>query len=632
MCVRFAHARRYWIAGVLLAVCVMLGINGSSVGMWCQWLGGSDDGLLLGVSRAIRSDEWAVFTPLAFSQSFSGFGYFGDIARASPTDMFLEYGQAVWNPLVVFRPFEIGYLILPPDNGLSFFWCGRLIALLLAAYEFGRLLTNDRRGLSAVFALAVAFSPLVQWWFSVNGLVEMLVACCVATVVFDRYLAETSFVSRLLCLAVLTLCAGMYILTVYPAWQVPLGYLLFSLLIWRTVERRREIRLTPKDWTAVAVAGLVLLSAVGYFLWMSREAIGVLSDTVYPGRRFVAGGGLWKNCFFPLANVWSAWKGDGLWANACESASFLDFFPLVWILSAVGMIRRRNVDFLSVSLLAVAVFLISYCMFGFPDAVAKLLQMGRSYPHRTVVIASFCNLILLIRTLALATEPFCGPSVAAVSAVAFAFVPMWICRRVNPGYLTFGWWDLTALVFSAMNYCLLRWTRIGRFVCMSTMIFVTLFAGGLVNPVRIGTRDVREIRVVKSLREIVMTNPKAKWMVTGGYQVPNVSLFAGARCINTTNIYPDLARWRKLDPEGRYENEYNRYAHIDIRLKPVGDACFVSPFPDLLRVEMTVADLRRLDVEFVMSSDDLEWAVQAGDLRRISTVGNFAFYEVTGGR
>ncbi|MFR8874730.1 MAG: hypothetical protein ACLVHV_15640 [Oscillospiraceae bacterium] len=60
---------------------------------------GSDDGLLFGVNRAVRSDEWAVNTPMAFAQYYDPQGaypYFGQVMRGAITDSFIVYGQPVW--------------------------------------------------------------------------------------------------------------------------------------------------------------------------------------------------------------------------------------------------------------------------------------------------------------------------------------------------------------------------------------------------------------------------------------------------------------------------------------------------------------------------------------------------------
>lgn len=163
---KFLYTYRFAIAAIIFLLCVAFELTGSSIGNWCNYFGEVDNDILLGVSRPIRSDEWAVTTPLGISQyyNYSGsFPYFSETARACPTDMFLEGGQAVKNPLIIFRPFYWGYLFLPVAKGMAFFWCGRLIALFIVTFEFGMLIANKNKLLALAMATMVSYAPPVQW-------------------------------------------------------------------------------------------------------------------------------------------------------------------------------------------------------------------------------------------------------------------------------------------------------------------------------------------------------------------------------------------------------------------------------------------------------------------------------------
>ena len=129
---------RYLAAAVILFCCVLFEISGSSIGFWSVLLDGTyensaqdNSGDLLGSSRSIRTDEWAVSTPMAFSQEYNHTGeypYFSDTIRGDSTDAFIVYGQPVRSWEVIFRPFQIGYLfraftwavvfLVCPDAGL----------------------------------------------------------------------------------------------------------------------------------------------------------------------------------------------------------------------------------------------------------------------------------------------------------------------------------------------------------------------------------------------------------------------------------------------------------------------------------------------------------------------------------
>ena len=123
---------RFVIAGIIFLLCILLELHGSSIGMYAKLFQHPElDINIFGRSRLIRTDEWVVFTPFAFSQYFTNFSMISDVIRGTATNVFMTYGQPVWHPAIIFRPAQIGYLFLDQGSGLAFFWMGRLIVLFL---------------------------------------------------------------------------------------------------------------------------------------------------------------------------------------------------------------------------------------------------------------------------------------------------------------------------------------------------------------------------------------------------------------------------------------------------------------------------------------------------------------------
>lgn len=209
---------RYFLALLLFVLAIILKLSGSSVGVWINSMWGknsTDMYTVLGTPRSIRSDEYAVNLPLMISQFRNGFPYFNEALRGTATDMFMVYGQPVWDIAVLFRPFHWGYLIFGAERGLSFFWFGRLIALFMISFEFGRLITEDKRGLSFALAVLITGSPVVQWWFAVNYLVELLVFGMLAILLINIYLKKEEFKIRILSIAGISLCIGGYCFSLF---------------------------------------------------------------------------------------------------------------------------------------------------------------------------------------------------------------------------------------------------------------------------------------------------------------------------------------------------------------------------------------------------------------------------------
>ena len=186
---------------------------------------------------------------MTFAQYYDPQGswpYFGEVLRATSTDMFMVYGQPVLDPSILLRPFQVGFLFLGLSRGLSFYWSARLIALFMASFEFGRMLTDNKRGLSLAYASLVALAPAVSWWFSINSLVEMVICISVIAVCFNLYVQEGSVWAkskkrRILLIVVCAYACLVFVFSVYPAWQVPLAYVLLAVIIALAVSHRSTL-------------------------------------------------------------------------------------------------------------------------------------------------------------------------------------------------------------------------------------------------------------------------------------------------------------------------------------------------------------------------------------------------------
>jgi len=65
---------KYSFSLAFVAVCVILEINGTSLYMWAEYLnGGKAYSPVWGIPRAVRSDEWVVWSTFAFAQDFEGY-------------------------------------------------------------------------------------------------------------------------------------------------------------------------------------------------------------------------------------------------------------------------------------------------------------------------------------------------------------------------------------------------------------------------------------------------------------------------------------------------------------------------------------------------------------------------------
>ena len=602
---------RYIIAAVLFILGVAFGITGSSIGMVTQYLGGEDHDILFGISRGIRSDEWALFTPLSWSQYYGAepFSYFSNIVRATQTDVFLEYGQPIFSPLMIFRPFQIGYLFLPVANGMAFFWVGRIIALFMVSFEFGRLITEDKRLVSLIYAFAVTFAPAVQWWFAINGFIEMLIFMQLSIVMFDLYLKAESITKKSIYMLIIAVCAGGYVLSMYPAWMIPLAYVLLVFIIWTFIKNKKEYKFNKLELIPMAIAAIVLAACALIVFKNSSNTIELLSSTVFPGKRVSTGGGAWSFLFNSINNIWYPIMDNGTYGNACESAYFISLFPMSILIHIYYVIRTKKIDLLSTLLVIVSVFLGLYCFVGFPEIIAKITMMGNSLSNRALVILTFNDLILLTRTIHLTKKAelkIHAAIAAAVSVIAAAFIT-YEAYVINKDFfikpMVIIEFLVTALAIAAITLGISH--KKTRPIGAAYLIAAILITGLLVNPIRKGVDSIKNLNVLQSVSDIVESDPDAIWVVEEvGYPFNNFLIMEGARTINCTNIYPDLDRWEDLD-DGEDDSEiYNRYAHIQIIYDNEHKyEEFDLVYPDVFAVSLDDDDLDSLDVDYVFTTN-----------------------------
>lgn len=603
---------RYYIAIVLFILCVVLEISGSSIGCWNNFVGSNvtDEGVILGKSRGIRSDEWAVLTPMTLSQFLDGFHYFSDVLRGDQTDVFMVYGLPVLNIMQIFRPFQLGFLFLGMAKGLSFFWCGRLIALFMVTFEFSMLFTKKNKLLSLLGAFMITLAPIVQWWFAVNGIVEIFVFGELAILLLHKYMNTESLKKRCLYLLGLMICAGGYIMVLYPAWQIPMAYVFLALAIWVMVENRKNCKMNYKDIISIIVAILVLAGCMGYIFSQSMETIKTVMNTVYPGSRAVTGGEMLKKYVSYLMNPFLAFKESGIEANTCEAAVMFTLFPIGILLAGYQLIKEKKKDVLLICLLAAYAFLSLYCVFGFPEMAAKLTLLSKSQSKRAMLAVGFIEVLLLLRSLAMIKKPCISRKSAFMIATIITLILVDLCERWNTQYVNFVMCVYMGIMCLYLCYFALRYqAKYAKYLLAGGMIFVMIMAGATVNPVRRGLDVIYDSDIIQKVQEI-NAKEEGKWITEElGFPIANYLLMAGVPVINCTNTYPNMERWQGIDQDNKYEDVYNRYAHIGIKVRK-DENDYEEKFKlinaDAFDVYLLPEELEKLKVKYIFTVNELE--------------------------
>lgn len=625
---------RYYIAIIIFILCIIFEISGSSIGVWNDFVktNVTEDGVILGKSRGIRSDEWAVLTPMSFSQIFNGFKYFSDLVRGGSTDVFIVYGLPTLNLMEIFRPFQIGYLFLGLAKGLSFFWCGRFIALFLVSFELGMIITNKNKLLSLVQAILITLSPMIQWWFAVNGIAEIFIFGQLAIILLHKYMNTDNLKKRILYLLGLIVCAGGYILVFYPAWQIPMIYVFLGLAIWTIMINIKNCKINRKDIVSIIVAILIFAGCMIYVLANSIDTIKSVMGTVYPGARMETGGNVQNSFTQYIMNIFLPFKSVGLNTNSCEEATMFTLFPMGIIIASIVFLREKKKDLGLICLLIPYMFLGIWCIWGFPEIISKLTLMSNSQAPRSIIALGFLEILILIRGLSIIKEPLKRIPSILISIITTIWI-VGLAERNNALYINKMMMICMGIMCVYLFYFILRYkAKYAKYLFACGITFVMVMTGGTINPIRSGVDVIYDSEIIKEIQKI-NEKEQGKWIVESlGFPYGNYLLMAGAATINSTNTYPDIQKWYKLDEEAKYEDIYNRYAHIIMNLKGSEDEYenkFELVHPDTFLVNVDLQDLQELDVKYIFTLNDLEkYQTENIKLELIYNYENYNIYQI----
>ena len=610
---------RFVLSFLLLIMLVSFKISGSSMGCWKLFLG-DESGIRLGEPRVWRSDEWGTLTPLCFRQQYNTLGAYNRYSQTLGsilTDNMLVYGQPSWDILTLFRPFYWGYLFFGSERGLSWFWCSRLIVLFLSWFELGMLITDGQKKLSVMLSICVSFAPFLQWWFAINGLVEMLIygACFVLG---SNYLVSHAFNPRKIAVAVgMAVCAVGYVLTFYPTWMVPVAWGFVPLFLWVIIwkfNRKVLRRVDVMPWLLIFVitaAGLTILAVTSW------DVITAELNSVYPGNAPSSSGGtgLWWMMKYPISLV-SRFSMNEL---IVENSSIICFAPAGFILALWVIIKEKKKDPLLILLLGMNLFLAWYYCVGIPKWLAKILLLSFVNSNRGPQVLGFLRLTLFARAVALKEK---APKrwLAALAAVISSAVPMRLAlgfTKYEPGGLRYEYFDTAEkivvvwAILAVVFYLLYRARKSKYTMAVLGVCTVVLASSIWINPVAKGVPEITKSETMQQIRDLVKEDPQAIWLVVDmAYPATNIPAMAGADCLNTTQTYPQKTRWEMLDKEGEYEDIYNRYCHIRASLGSKTMLELVST--DYVEVILSPEDLKKLNIRYIVSTNDFDEKIAAG--------------------
>ncbi len=636
---------RWYFALGIFSVLVLLNINLSSVGAFDYFVQPdmkTDTTLaIFGLPRSIRSDEWLVNVPLNFTSDFAGFGEFNYIPRATENYSIAANGLKLGISALC-SPMSWGYYLFGAERGLSFFWSFLIVMSFMASYEFSLIISKNSRRLALLGAGLIGFSQFSMWWSVCTYLIsaQMLIVCAY------YFFGEKRTGRKILYAIGAMFSATLFITKLYPAWQVPYGYILIGLIVWLVITRLREIK--SSRWLDLVIIGsafVIMAVLVLFYLRDKSEANKALLATVYPGKRFdTGGGGLFKAGAF-LYTPLLPFKTVSVANNNSDASMFYSLFPLPIIFSVYSLVRQiirkrrdksRGIDVFNLAVLIPTLFLLIYASAGVPAWLAKYSLLSYSLGVRTADFLGLANVYLLIRNMANEGERVKFSHFAPVAALCAAF---WIfCSyKTVPEYMPV--WFCIISVAAALGLAFVAYSEAPAKIAHSAIVAASslfLVLGLCVHPIMHGADALTEKPFANAVREEVAANPDAKWIGYENHIIGQYLIANGAPTINSTNYIPNLDFWHLFDPEGENEFIYNRYAHIAITFtdEETSMELFQSDYAGL---HINFGDIKKTEVKYVASiNGEIDFALSAEELlakysiefKLIYSESNSCIYEV----
>ncbi len=381
---------------VLFFTASLLKLNGSSISFYSVAYGhGAHVKPWLGAPRALRSDEWGYHTPDVLSQAFRSDRFAVPDSDLGPHSASLIGNVPVRDVSTALRPQFWGFFLLPVEYAFAFYWQSKALFLIVGLFTWLLFITR-----SSCWAIAGAlwffFSPFMQWSYSwPSALPEMIGLACFGTVLLCYLLIGQSELGLMLSAIGFAICAVDFAMCAYVPHMIPIAWLSVAVLAsWCISHRALILRRIKLRSRAVALGlSLLLIAAVGIHVYLQlHQTLIAVSQTVYPGKRVVAGGSF---AFWQFLSHFMQWTEaedhfPAAIGNLSEGSGFLWLAPLAVIcLPRINLDKAGRAMLLGLCLCFVALLL--WITLPLPAGVAHLLALDKVPPARAMPALGMAN-------------------------------------------------------------------------------------------------------------------------------------------------------------------------------------------------------------------------------------------------
>lgn len=559
--------------GLLLFIYILLSslkIHTSSVGMWGNVFKTEDTtSIIAGKPRAIRQDEWMLVTPALIGQYKAGF----PISNLTMGDgnVPILWGYPFKDISMILKPNLWPYFFMDVERAFAFSWNFNIFFFLATIFLLFMLFTRNNFWLSVSGSFFIFLSGAMQWWSYALGIEMLYLNIALLSFLYLIYSRN----KKAIILSGLGFLFSTYsfITILYPPYQVPLVYLYLALFAGFLL-KKREFNIIKINFTLRIIVFSATIISLAFFLYnyygLVSHTFQLMMNTVYPGRRVTQGGDLIDGKlfseFFGIYLAENTWPQQ--WWNICEASNFIMFFPIIFYCIAFNWFKSKKTDPILIMLSLYIIVLLVWVLVGFPSFLSKITLFSMSPVYRTLPVLGIANCILLFYYLSVAKAEnknkftWLEAGILAIAIFGFLTIVANSINKATDSFFTNEQVRIVSLLFTVV-YLLTRFSHIKY---LATGLMIILLAINIknitVHPLTKGFSVLTNNPLVKLTEPIKKQDPDARWAVFGNQMLTNLLKVNNINVFNGVKGVPILKDMNILDPIGKKDSTYNRYAHI----------------------------------------------------------------------
>lgn len=623
----FLKKNKYYIFPAFIIICVvilsLLRLNGSSVAMYYKFLNQditNDRNLLLGVPRAVRSDQYIGGIPTYSSQNHN------DEATINPDigeGMRMETQNVpTKTPFSIFRPTNFFFYVSnDTELSYSFYWWSEMGLMIICLYLLLLEIINKNLFISILGSSILFLTPFFHWWnqFSCITWISLGIFFYLKIIKEEKLLKMglygIGFTYSLICFA----------LILYPPFQIPLAYVALSIGIASIITNWKNIKTNWKYILPIIIVSVfTTILCVLLFFNTYKEVIEITTNTVYPGARFVqAGTGNLFHLFDGVFNLLLQ-KDSNIapFGNQSESSNFFLLFPplLIWVLfkNTFNYIKTKKVDILGIFLSFCLIFFLVFYLIPLPDVFSKYFLFYMVPPQRSFIGFGFTSYLLIFHYISNFQFYKDHKKIEKVSilllSLLFGIFTFFVGKNLfqispdffkNPTIISPEQKILLMSIFSViLIYLMIKGFK--KYFLLF-LLFFSFVSTILINPLYKGLKPLLSTDLAIYIQEISKYDT-SKWVGYNSLALSQYALANDASIINGAHTYPQFEIWRQIDSKEEYKDIYNRFAYVLVSEKEINEEKITLIAPDTVEINMDACNpiWNSLNVKHIISNGEID--------------------------